>query len=182
MCACMRWCSPLAAGTQQQQHGDQQQDSEGAEGDGQNQLPTAQPRRHIGSSCHPRPDNTRLRPPPHSSQHRSHDASHRRGHRTRTSWRNKEDRHKHLWNLGFLHVFAGWKHNQIICQHWLSCYIISSSESNSNSFEHRDPVEQTHYIPIGEIKYLGEESACFYFFNILNDHCWLGISTLFTEG
>ncbi len=53
VCVCVSLCSPLAASTQQQQHRDQQQGCEGAEGDGQDQLPTAQPRRHPGSSCRP---------------------------------------------------------------------------------------------------------------------------------
>ena len=88
VCVMALRCSPLAASTEQQQHGHQQQDSEGAEGEDQDQLLTAEPRRHPGGSGRPRPDHARLWPPPHSTQHRSHDASHcwRRGHRTGTCW------------------------------------------------------------------------------------------------
>ncbi len=104
VCLCVKWRSPLAASTQQQQHRDQQQGGEGAEGDGQDQLPAAQPRRHPGSSCRPRPDDARLRPPPHSTQHRSHDASHcgRRGHLTGTGWGStRKNKHGHVTNLSF---------------------------------------------------------------------------------
>lgn len=74
------WFSPLAAGTQQEQNGDQQQDSQGAEHNGQNQLPASRPQRRSGIGRHLRADHVRLRPPPHPTQHGSHDASHRGGH------------------------------------------------------------------------------------------------------
>lgn len=107
------WCSPLAAGTEKQQYGDQQQDSEGTEGDDQDHLPTAHPWRITSSSCRTWPNNTRFRPPPHSTQHWSHGTSHcgGRGHRTGTSCGNERKTNpRHIkmfkWNEG--QVISSW--------------------------------------------------------------------------
>lgn len=86
----VRCGSPPTAGAQTKQHREQKQAGDDAECDDQHQLLTLRPVRGASGSCRPWPNNSRLRKPPHSTQHRSHDTSHcvGRGHRTGTSWEN----------------------------------------------------------------------------------------------